>query len=67
MNIRKVLDGRAIGLMICFCLILGMQQIAIKAATPDMFPRSANSDTFRHGRSYHRRISAHERIAASAR
>ena len=38
MSIRKVLDGRAIDLMICFCPILGMQQIAIKAATPDMFP-----------------------------
>lgn len=35
---RKVLDGRAVGLMILFCAILGMQQIAIKAATPDVAP-----------------------------
>jgi len=38
MSIRKVLDGRAVGLMIFLCAILGMQQIAIKAATPDMAP-----------------------------
>ena len=35
---RKVLDGRAVGLMVLFCAILGMQQIAIKAATPDVAP-----------------------------
>lgn len=35
---RKVLDGRAIGLMFFFCAILGMQQIAIKAAAPNMPP-----------------------------
>ena len=38
MNIRKELDGRAIGLMIFFCATLGMQQIVIKAAAPDMNP-----------------------------
>ena len=38
MSIRKVLDGKAMGLMILFCAILGMQQIAIKAAAPDMAP-----------------------------
>jgi drug/metabolite transporter (DMT)-like permease len=38
MNIRKELDGKAIGLMTFFCAVLGMQQIVIKAATPDMAP-----------------------------
>jgi drug/metabolite transporter (DMT)-like permease len=38
MSIRKALDGKAIGLMIFFCAILGMQQIAIKAAALDMAP-----------------------------
>ena len=38
MSIRKVLDGKAVGLMIFFCAILGMQQIAVKAAAPDMAP-----------------------------
>jgi drug/metabolite transporter (DMT)-like permease len=38
MSIRKVLDGKAVGLMVFFCAILGMQQIAIKAAAPDMAP-----------------------------
>lgn len=35
---RKVLDGRAVGLMVFFCAVLGMQQIGIKAAAPDMYP-----------------------------
>jgi drug/metabolite transporter (DMT)-like permease len=38
MSIRKVLDGRAIGLMVLFCAIFGMQQVAIKAATHDIDP-----------------------------
>lgn len=38
MSIRKELDGKAIGLMIFFCAILGMQQIAIKAVAFDMAP-----------------------------
>lgn len=38
MSIRSALDGRAIGLMVVFCAIFGMQQVAIKAATPDMDP-----------------------------
>ncbi|MFP5213856.1 MAG: DMT family transporter [Acidobacteriota bacterium] len=38
MSIRKALDARAVSLMIVFCAILGMQQTAIKAATPDMAP-----------------------------
>jgi len=38
MSIRKELDGRATGLMIILCAILGMQQIVIKAAAPDMAP-----------------------------
>lgn len=38
MSIRRGLDGRAVGLMIFLCAILGMQQTVIKAATPDMAP-----------------------------
>ncbi|MGC8492316.1 MAG: DMT family transporter [Syntrophobacteraceae bacterium] len=38
MSMRSALDGRAIGLMILFCAIFGMQQVAIKAATPAMDP-----------------------------
>lgn len=38
MNCRKSLDGKAVGLMVFFCLILGLQQIAIKAAAFDMPP-----------------------------
>ena len=38
MSIRRALDGRAMGLMIILCAILGMQQIAIKAAASDMPP-----------------------------
>lgn len=35
---RKKLDGQGVRLMIVFCAVLGMQQIAIKAAAPDMSP-----------------------------
>jgi len=38
MTCRQTLDGRAVRLMIVFCAILGLQQIAIKAAAPDMTP-----------------------------
>ncbi len=38
MSVRKLLDGKGVGLMIFFCAIFGMQQIAIKAAAPDMAP-----------------------------
>lgn len=38
MHCRKSLDGKAIGLMVFFCIILGLQQIAIKAAAFDMAP-----------------------------
>jgi drug/metabolite transporter (DMT)-like permease len=38
MNSRHALDGRAVRLMLVFCAILGLQQIAIKAAAPDMSP-----------------------------
>ena len=38
MSTRNVMDGRAVGLMVFFCAILGMQQIVIKAAAPDMLP-----------------------------
>ena len=35
---RETLDGTAVGCMIFFCVALGLQQIAIKAAAPDMTP-----------------------------
>lgn len=38
MSRHKALDGRAVGLMVFFCAVLGMQQIAIKAAALDMPP-----------------------------
>lgn len=38
MSCRQALDGRAVRLMIVFCAVLGMQQIAIKAAAVDMSP-----------------------------
>lgn len=38
MNRRKSLDGRGIALMVFFCVVLGLQQIAIKAASFDMPP-----------------------------
>ena len=38
MSVRKALDSRAIGLMVFFCAILGLQQIVLKAAAPDMAP-----------------------------
>lgn len=38
MNSRRNLDGKAVGLMVFLCAILGLQQIAIKAAAPDMAP-----------------------------
>ncbi len=38
MDYRKPLDGRATGLMVLLCLIWSMQQIALKAAAPDIAP-----------------------------
>ena len=38
MNMRLPLDGKATFLMLLLCSIWGMQQIAIKAAAPDMAP-----------------------------
>lgn len=38
MRCRENLDGKAIGLMVFLCVILGMQQVAIKAAAVDMPP-----------------------------
>lgn len=38
MNQRRPPDGRATVLMVLLCAIWGMQQIAIKAAAPDMSP-----------------------------
>lgn len=38
MSNRRALDRRGIGLMVFFCAILGLQQIAIKAAAADMAP-----------------------------
>jgi len=35
---RKSPDGPAIGLMLMLCLVWGMQQIALKAAAPDISP-----------------------------
>ncbi len=38
MNTRTPLDSLAVGLMVFFCLCLGMQQIALKVAAPDIAP-----------------------------
>jgi len=38
MNERKVIDGKAAALMVLLCAIWGMQQVAMKAAAPDMAP-----------------------------
>ena len=38
MDTRKELDGRATGLMVALCTIWGMQQVALKAAAPDIAP-----------------------------
>lgn len=38
MDTRKELDGRATGLMVVLCTIWGMQQVALKAAAPDIAP-----------------------------
>lgn len=38
MATRKALDGKAVGFMLFFCAVLGMQQIVIKAAALDMTP-----------------------------
>ncbi|WP_305856838.1 DMT family transporter [Balneatrix alpica] len=38
MDSRKPLDSLAIGLMIPFCICFGLQQVALKAAAPDMAP-----------------------------
>ena len=35
---RKALDGKATGTMVLLCAIWGLQQIAVKAAAPDMPP-----------------------------
>lgn len=35
---RRALDRRGVGLMVFFCAVLGLQQIAIKAAAADMVP-----------------------------
>lgn len=38
MNERKVIDGKAAALMVLLCATWGMQQVAMKAAAPDMAP-----------------------------
>lgn len=38
MDKRKALDGQASGIMIILCLIWGLQQVALKAAAPDIAP-----------------------------
>jgi len=38
MTARRPIDGKAAGLMVVLCAIWGMQQVALKAAAPDMTP-----------------------------
>ena len=38
MDTRKALNGQAIATMLVLCAIWGLQQVAIKAAAPDVFP-----------------------------
>ena len=38
MHERQPPDTRAFGLMVLFCLMLGMQQVALKAAASDVAP-----------------------------
>ena len=38
MGTPRALDGQAIGLMLILCMIWGLQQVAIKAAAPDIAP-----------------------------
>lgn len=38
MNTRKPLDAQAMGLMLWFCLCLGLQQVALKATAGDIAP-----------------------------
>jgi len=38
MNTRKAIDGRAGALMVLLCAVWGLQQVAIKAAAPDVAP-----------------------------
>ncbi len=38
MRNRRMLDGKAVGFMVFFCAVLGMQQTVIKAAASDMSP-----------------------------
>jgi hypothetical protein len=33
---RKPLDAFAVGMMVVLCLLWGLQQVAVKAAAPDM-------------------------------
>lgn len=37
-SIRKPMDGFAASVMVCLCLLWGLQQVAIKAAAPQMNP-----------------------------
>jgi len=38
MSVHKAIDGRAVGIMVVLCMVWGLQQIALKAAAPDMAP-----------------------------
>lgn len=38
MDTQKAIDGQAIGMMLILCMIWGLQQVAIKAAAPDIAP-----------------------------
>ena len=37
-TVRKAMDGTGAGIMILLCMILGLHQVAIKAAAPDIAP-----------------------------
>lgn len=38
MDSRKVIDGKAMGLMVVLCVVWGLQQVVFKAAAPDVAP-----------------------------
>lgn len=38
MDVRRPVDGQALGLMLLFCLVLGMQNVVLKLAGPDIAP-----------------------------
>lgn len=38
MDLRKALDGKAVGCMLIYCCVLGVQQVSMKLASPDIAP-----------------------------